>query len=372
VDIWLERFVLAMLAAAFGSIVLLNMMKLDITQRITLGIAIGAFAYFVGHTISVTRSRNPASQSVEQDQSSQSSDAVPSQKAAPAAPHPTPSANEGATIEVTDSREKPVPGVDVLLLNADGTHSRMMTTDDHGLVEISEKAAGALTLFCAHPRFHHYRRASFDPSKPSSIQMSSSPGVGSLIIPDGTGYIPGLDGRLNPILDEQGRTYLYAQNIAIEGGKAQPAPFTVGRPFNVKDSHGHEFQLTIIDIVGSSSLVEYSSLADKRPVSKSEESPLGTVVCVRCGKRPGEIGYCLGKHMEHEFKQFGPPSDGIFCRGCGKSPGQPGYCLGQRMEHDFEQFGRRAEAIYCVRCGKRPGEIGYCLGSQMEHDFRSV
>ena len=84
-------------------------------------------------------------------------------------------------------------------------------------------------------------------------------------IPDGTGYIPGLDGRLNPILDDQGRTYLYAQNIAIEGGKAQPVPFTVGRPFDVKDSHGHEFRLTIIDVVGSSSLVEFSSLGGSEP-----------------------------------------------------------------------------------------------------------
>jgi hypothetical protein len=170
-------------------------------------------------------------------------------------------------IEITDSRQKPVPGVDVLLLKVDGTHLKMMTTDEHGLVEITEKVAGAVTLFCAHPSFHHYRRANFDSSKPLPVQMLSSPGGGSLIIPDGTGYIPGLDGRLNPILDDQGRTYLYAQNIAIEGGKAQPVPFAVGRPFDVKDSHGHEFRLTIIDIVGSSSLVEYSSLADPSPHS---------------------------------------------------------------------------------------------------------
>jgi hypothetical protein len=267
-DIWLERFVLTLLAAAFVSLVVLNVTKFDITQRVALGIATAAFAYFVAHTVNVTRSTKVATQLPETGQSLQSSAATSSQKSVSAAPHTaSPSKSELMAIEITDSRQKPVPGVDVLLLNVDGTHLKMMTTDEHGLVEITEKVAGAVTLFCAHPSFHHYRRANFDSSKPLPVQMLSSPGGGSLIIPDGTGYIPGLDGRLNPILDDQGRTYLYAQNIAIEGGKAQPVPFAVGRPFDVKDSHGHEFRLTIIDIVGSSSLVEYSSLADPSPHS---------------------------------------------------------------------------------------------------------
>lgn len=48
---------LALLAAAFLPLVILNLMKLDITQRITLGIAIVALSYFVGHTIHITRLR---------------------------------------------------------------------------------------------------------------------------------------------------------------------------------------------------------------------------------------------------------------------------------------------------------------------------
>jgi hypothetical protein len=61
-DVWLERFVLTVLAAAFLSLVILNLMKLDYTQRITLGIAIVAISYFVGHTIYVARSA-PVAQS---------------------------------------------------------------------------------------------------------------------------------------------------------------------------------------------------------------------------------------------------------------------------------------------------------------------
>lgn len=49
--IWLERFVLAVCGTAFIAIVLLNTMKFDWTQRITLGVAILAFSYFVAHTL---------------------------------------------------------------------------------------------------------------------------------------------------------------------------------------------------------------------------------------------------------------------------------------------------------------------------------
>lgn len=259
-DIWLERFVLTLLAAAFLSLVVVDVMKLDATQRVALAISIAAFSYFVGHTINVTRSSTSANRSTERGQDTRPTDPTASQKPVSPLPHATsPSTNASSTIKVTDNYGKPVPGVDVLLLNTDGTHLKMTTTDGLGLVEVGEKMTGLTTMFCAHPHFHHCRRARFDwDGSALSVQMSASPDGGSLVIPDGTGYIPGLDGRLNPILDDQGRTYLYAQNIAIEGGKAQPVSFTVGRPLGVKDSHGHAFRLEIIDIVGSSSLIEYS------------------------------------------------------------------------------------------------------------------
>ena len=105
--------------------------------------------------------------------------------------------------------------------------------------------------------------------------MQPSLNGGSVIILDGTGYIPGLDGRLNPILDTQGRMYLYAENIAIEGGKAQPVDFTTNRALRVEDSHGHTFQLEIISILGSSSLIEYRRLSGPSPLNhlSTEQSP---------------------------------------------------------------------------------------------------
>jgi hypothetical protein len=272
VDIWLERFVLALLATAFLSLVILNVMKFDITQRVTLGISIAAFSYFVGHTIKVTRSQTVAKQTIQLAQDSQSTDSsssrAPIDIGGPAIP---PSTNTGPSVRVTDGQQKPLAGVDVLILNANGTHFKMMTTDENGLVELPEKAAGPVAIFCAHPKFHHDFRAKLDLPDLLSIQMQPSLNGGSVIIPDGTGYVPGLDGRLNPILDTQGRMYLYAENIAIEGGKAQPVNFTTNRPLRVDDSHGHRFQLEIISIFGSSSLIEYRRLSGPSVLNQNYE-----------------------------------------------------------------------------------------------------
>ena len=77
---------------------------------------------------------------------------------------------------------------------------------------------------------------------------------------NGTGQITGLNGRLVPILDSLNRTYLYADNIAIEGGKNQPVYFSLNQPFMVEDSMGNRFELKVLSITKDSSAFEYKQL----------------------------------------------------------------------------------------------------------------
>ena len=58
--IWLERFALAVLATSFGGIIILNVMKLTPTQRITLGIAIVAISLFVADLLYNKQKSTPA------------------------------------------------------------------------------------------------------------------------------------------------------------------------------------------------------------------------------------------------------------------------------------------------------------------------
>jgi hypothetical protein len=149
-------------------------------------------------------------------------------------------------------------GAEILVLKSDHTHLKREVSDRSGRVQLEEMTPEPVTLFGARPGFDHYYEANRKLLDGFRIQMHSHAGGGSIIIPDRTGYIPGLEGRLNLILDDQNRTYLYADNIAIDGGKAQPVVFVIPASLRVKDRHGNAFQLGIVAIIGSSSLVDYT------------------------------------------------------------------------------------------------------------------
>ena len=89
------------------------------------------------------------------------------------------------------------------------------------------------------------------------LTWTPCPSGGSAIFPEATGHLPSVAGRLNPIRDSLDRTYLYASNVAISGGKQQPVSFVLGEELQLTDANGREALVRIVDIVGRSALVEY-------------------------------------------------------------------------------------------------------------------
>jgi hypothetical protein len=85
---------------------------------------------------------------------------------------------------------------------------------------------------------------------------------GSVIVPEGTGSIPGLVGRLNPIRDSLGRTYVYGDNLSFEESSEQPYNFAVDHAFMVSDALGNRFELTVLAILGRTSLLRYRRVAE--------------------------------------------------------------------------------------------------------------
>jgi len=93
--------------------------------------------------------------------------------------------------------------------------------------------------------------------------------VGSINI-GRTGSIAGLEGSLNPKLDKWKRTYLYADNIAINGGEKQPVSFTLNQPLRVEDSLGNQFELRITSITEDSSTIEYTRTSDAQDLRSAD------------------------------------------------------------------------------------------------------
>ena len=102
---------------------------------------------------------------------------------------------------------------------------------------------------------HDHRR--YDRTREPAVGNQQPAGRGAAIFAQSTGHLPGLSGRLNPIPGTSDRTYLYADNIAIKEGLQQPVPFRLGKALRLTDAYGAELAVTIVDIVGSSALLEY-------------------------------------------------------------------------------------------------------------------
>ena len=152
----------------------------------------------------------------------------------------------------------PLAGIDVLALFPNKTWVRG-TTDESGNVDLNLYTTNRpMTVYAARRGYTAGLMQGWMPNRNSLLfALDMLETGGAVIFPQGTGQIPGLRGRLNPIRDTLDRTYLYADNIAIEEGRQQPVPFRIGKPLHLTDAYGAECSVTIVDIIGQSSLIEY-------------------------------------------------------------------------------------------------------------------
>ncbi len=162
-----------------------------------------------------------------------------------------------ATVTVHSECE-PLADVEILALFPNETWLRA-TTDEAGEAALDLYTSDLpMTVYVAGPGYAARLERGWMPNRGGlSVELEPLESGGSAIFAQGTGQLPGLHGRLNPVRDTSDRTYLYASNIAIDEGRAQPVPFRLGKPLRLTDAHGRELSVSIVDIVGRSSLIQY-------------------------------------------------------------------------------------------------------------------
>jgi hypothetical protein len=160
------------------------------------------------------------------------------------------------SVAVKNENGNAIIGATLLLIADNNTFLKQMSNET-GISTFQIHTRRNYKLFFADSNYPSFILDKIDPVNDVELVIHSADNVGSAICESGTGSIPGLKGGLNPILDTSKRTYLYAHNIAINGGQQQPVTFSVNVPFDLEDCEGMIMQVTVKDIQGSSSLIEY-------------------------------------------------------------------------------------------------------------------
>ena len=158
----------------------------------------------------------------------------------PAAPQEHSPARAVVNVRSADAGE-PLAGVDVLALFPNDTWKRA-TTDEHGEAILDLHSSHLpMTVFAAATGFSARVRHDWMPAEGRlALALDILPGGGAILIPEDTGTLPGLRGRLNPIRDALDRTWLYASNIAVNQGQSQPVHFIPGEDLRLTDADGNE------------------------------------------------------------------------------------------------------------------------------------
>lgn len=158
-------------------------------------------------------------------------------------------------ITIISSEGNPIEGATIVAI-AENNTTKLGSSDNTGMAKLQISTRRNYQLLVSHPKFPGAIIQSWDSCDDVKIILYSRENTGSVICMS-TGYIPGLAGRLNPILDTSNRTYLYADNIAINGGKNQPVVFKINEPFELEDADGVVMQVKVLHIQGKTTLLEF-------------------------------------------------------------------------------------------------------------------
>lgn len=180
------------------------------------------------------------------------------------------------TITLRDGNN-PIPDAHVLLI-ADNNTFFDERTNEAGICSFKNLPAKSYSVYIAHASYPAHAIDGYVRDSDLNITIEKIDGIGSLICSNRTGYIPGLDGRLNPILDTSNRTYLYADNIAINGGENQPATFEIGKPITLEDRNAVTMTVVFLRIKGDSSLLQYKKVETNNPIHQQAGRIKGLVI----------------------------------------------------------------------------------------------
>lgn len=159
-------------------------------------------------------------------------------------------------ILVTDLINIPISQATVLALDPITKTYIYGQTGTDGRLTLYSPIKKTVTVLVAHPQQKGEIILGQLNSESLTVKMIDN-SYGSVLAPERTCYIPGLSGRLNPILDNINRLYLYADNISINNGTLQPVTFDHLNSLKLEDAYGKVKTIWIPFMDGKTALINY-------------------------------------------------------------------------------------------------------------------
>lgn len=163
-------------------------------------------------------------------------------------------------VDEADSKGAPIKDAQVVVIMKSGVHL-LATWDDPSGEYRCETKAECHRVFVAAVGYEACVEKFSRGTSAFSVKLKKSVVKSSAIIIGVRGSLPGIEGTLEPVLDNLRRTYLYTKMIRLEskGRPAlQPLNFTIGKPIDAVAPSGVPFKLWFIDMTQDVSLVEYT------------------------------------------------------------------------------------------------------------------
>lgn len=158
-----------------------------------------------------------------------------------------------------------VPGTEILAGLRDGS-SRRSRANRLGEVHFALRTHHMpVAVFAAAPGFSAETRYGWWPTDQAlALQLNPLIDGGASIIPESSGHIPGLAGKLTLERDTLDHVLLSAPDLKINGGQQQPVSVEFGVDLRIEDHENQEMLLRVVDIMGQSALVEYRKVRAQR------------------------------------------------------------------------------------------------------------
>ncbi len=177
--------------------------------------------------------------------------------------HSTQGATVGVTsrrtmdMDVVDYQGKAISSAQVAVIPQNRV-ARHATTDASGKASLEVPAGERVTLLAAHSSYGPLVERGFDSGRNPRLTLSTSPDGGSTILTSSTGYVDGVQGRLNPHVGaEAGDYFIYIDDAAVVGKPEGPVHFSLEEVLLVQDQNDVTTRLIFLEVTKNASLIEY-------------------------------------------------------------------------------------------------------------------